>query len=152
MGTTNTDNVSTYDVLSHLSTTDTVVAFTDDDLGSASVDYCRGDNVLLVCRPVDTLRFLEGATLALAECETRDRNTAAILAARRLLPIDRLALALACNDQGVTATARELGVSPRLLRRRLDNLDAHEREYLEGAMAAIRRTCAHTACPRHNSG
>jgi hypothetical protein len=136
----------------HLSATDMIMAFTDRVTDTTNVHQHKGENVLLVLRGTTTTRFLEGATLALAERETGDRGAAALLAARRLLPLDRLAGALACHDHGVTATALDLGVSPRVIRRRLDNLDAAERTYLRWAITTTRQVCATAACPRRLAG
>lgn len=141
-----------YDPIRHLSIADIPVAWIEKSTGPTSTMYHDSERVLLVCRGTSIARFTEDVALALAQRETPNTHAAAILAAQRLLPLDRLAFALACNDHGVSATARDLGVSPVVIRRRLDNLDTRERGYLHSAITTVQHACITSTCPRYQAG
>ena len=141
-----------YDPIRHLAALGISIFWIDHKLNGTKAVVRQRENLLLVQRNITMTEFAEHATRALARLKTPDDASAALLAAQRLLPLDRLALALAINDSGPNATALALGVSTTTLRLRLDTLTAIERGHLARDMSRVQRDCGNSACPRLQAG
>jgi len=133
--------------MTHLATLDLSILWIDRKLNGTKAVVCEQEHLILVQRNITMMEFTEHVARALARLETPDDASAALLAAQRLLPLNRLCLALAINDSGPNATALALGVATTTLRLRLDALSALERATIHREVSRIQRECGASACP-----